>query len=154
MCDGVRGGRGGAGGRQGPCRGWRGASPQAFGDLPRCWAPHQEGIGARALECAKASPQAVGPALTGGGGAPGVRSGFPPGAGSVVCGHRPAEVVLMRGSCPFMAQGAWGTVPTLAPGGSCWVSLQGGRTRLLVFSEVSSLPWQNPSGLFAPGNLR
>ena len=43
----------------------------------------------------------------------------PPGVGSVVCGHRPAEAVLTGGTCWFMAQGAWGRVPTLAPGGSC-----------------------------------
>ena len=62
---------------------------------------------------------------------------------------------FLRGSCRFMAQGAWGRVPTLAPGGSCWLSLGGGGgMRFRVFWEASYLPWQNPGGLFALGNLR
>ena len=43
-----------------------------------------------------------------------------------MCGHRPAEAGLTGGSCQFMAQGAWGRVPTLAPGGSCWLCVAGG----------------------------
>ena len=59
------GGGGGARGLRGPCKGLGGASPQDFGVFPRRRASHQEGIGARALGRAKASPQAVGLALSG-----------------------------------------------------------------------------------------
>ena len=44
-----------------------------------------------------------------------------------------------------MAQGAWGRVPTLAPGGSCLFSGGGGVRGFSLFREVSCLPWQNPA---------
>ena len=56
-----------------------GASPQAFGDPPRRRAPHQEVIGARASVCARASPQAFGPALSGGARRGAVQAGSPRG---------------------------------------------------------------------------
>ena len=67
---GARASTGGGGG---------GASPQAFGDPPRRRAPHQEVIGARASVCARASPQAFGPALSGGARRGAVQAGSPRG---------------------------------------------------------------------------
>ena len=130
-----------------------GASPQAFGDPPRRRAPHQEVIGARASLCARASPQAFGPALSGGARRGAVQAGSP--RGWLSCAWPQASRgCFLWGSCRFMAQGAWGRVPTLAPGGSCWLSLGGGGMRFGVFWEASYLPWQKPGGLFALGNLR
>ena len=131
-----------------------GASPQAFGDPPRRRAPHQEVIGARASVCARASPQAFGPALSGGGRAGGPFRLVPPGVGSVVHGHRPAEAVSYGahvGSWPRAHGGGSQLSPPEVLAGCPW---GGGGMRFRVFWEASYLPWQNPGGLFALGNLR
>ena len=135
-------------------RGGGGASPQAFGDPPRRRAPHQEVIGARASVCARASPQVFGPALSGGG-APGGRSGwFPPGLAQL-CMATGQQRLFLTGLMSVHGPGRMGEGPNsrprrfllAVPGG-------GGGMRFRVFWEASYLPWQNPGGLFALGNLR
>ena len=80
---------------------------------------------ARASVCVRASPQAFGPALSGGARRGAVEAGSP--RGWLSCAWPQASRgCFLRGSCRFMAQGARGSVPTLAPGGSCWLSLGGG----------------------------
>ena len=106
---------------------------------------------ARASVCARASPQAFGPALSVGARRGAVQAGSP--RGWLSCAWpQSSRGCFLRGSCRFMAQGARGSVQTLAPGGSCWLSLGGGGMRFRVFWEASYLPWQNPGGLFALGN--
>ena len=130
-----------------------GASPQAFGDHPRRRAPHQEVIGARASVCARASTQAFGPALSGGG-APGGRSGwFPPGLAQL-CMATGQQRLFPTGLMSVHGPGRMGEGPSsrprrfllAIPGG-------GGGMQFRVFWEASYLPWQNPGGLFALGNL-
>ena len=78
----------------------------------------------------------------------------PPGAGSVVHGHRPAEAVSYGahvGSWPRAHGGGSQLSPPEVLAGCPW---GGGGMRFRVFWEASYLPWQNPGGLFALGNLR
>ena len=94
------------------------------------------------------------PRAVGGGRAGGPFRLVPPGAGSVVHGHRPAEAVSYGahvGSWPRAHGGGSQLSPPEVLAGCAW---GGGGMRFRVFWEASYLPWQNPGGLFALGNLR
>ena len=94
------------------------------------------------------------PRAVGGGRAGGPFRLVPPGAGSVVHGHRPAEAVSYGahvGSWPRAHGGGSQLSPPEVLAGCPW---GGGGMRFPVFWEASYLPWQNPGGLFALGNLR
>ena len=141
----------------GQCRrGGGGASPQAFGDPPRRRAPHQEVIGARASVCARASPQAFGPALSGGG-APGGRSGwFPPGLAQL-CMATGQQRLFPTGLMSVHGSGRMGEGPNSRPrrlllavpggGGACGFECSGRRATSHGKTQAASSRWGTSAGL-------
>ena len=143
---GWQGSAGGGGGGRLTTGFWR--PPQAPGSSPGgYWGPGQrvrEGLTTGFW------PRAVG------GGAPGGRSGwFPPGLAQL-CMATGQQRLFLTGLMSVHGPGRMGEGPNsrprrfllAVPGGG------GGGMRFRVFWEASYLPWQNPGGLFALGNLR
>ena len=155
---------------------WR--PPQAPGSSPGgYWGPgqHRRGGGGRLTTGFWRPPQAPGSSpggywgpgqrvregLTTGfwprvvrGGAPGGRPGwFPPGLAQL-CMATGQLRLFLTGLMSVHGPGRMGEGPNSRPRRFLLAVPGGGGMRFRVFWEASYLPWQNPGGLFALGNLR